>query len=80
MIEIAVLASGRGSNFAAIEEAIEQEKINGEIRVVLSDKENAGALVKAEAKGIKNNGLIRKLTATRMLTNKRFWMKSASAI
>ena len=38
----------------AIEEAIEQEKINGEIRVVLSDKENAGALVKAEAKGIKN--------------------------
>ena len=54
MIEIAVLASGRGSNFAAIEEAIEQEKINGEIRVVLSDKENAGALVKAEAKGIKN--------------------------
>ena len=54
MIEIAVLASGRGSNFAAIEEAIEQKKINGEIRVVLSDKENAGALVKAEAKGIKN--------------------------
>lgn len=54
MIEIAVLASGRGSNFAAIEEAIEQEKINGEIRVVLSDKENAGALAKAEAKGIKN--------------------------
>ena len=54
MIEIAVLASGRGSNFAAIEEAIEQKKINGEIRVVLSDKENDGALVKAEAKGIKN--------------------------
>lgn len=54
MIEIAVLASGRGSNFAAIQEAIEQGKINGTIKIVLSDKENAGALAKAEAKGIKS--------------------------
>ncbi len=54
MIEIAVLASGRGSNFASIQAAIERGEINGKIKLVLSDKENAGALAKAEAKGIKN--------------------------
>ena len=54
MIKIAVLASGRGSNMAAIMEAIERGEIAGEIKIVLSDKENAGALQKARAKGIEN--------------------------
>ena len=55
MIKIAVLASGRGSNMAAIMEAIERGEIAGEIKIVLSDKENAGALQKANAKGIENH-------------------------
>ena len=55
MIKIAVLASGRGSNMAAIMEAIERGDIDGEIKIVLSDKENAGALEKASAKGIESH-------------------------
>ena len=38
-IRIAVLASGRGSNLVAIMQAIAEKKIDGEIAVVLSDKQ-----------------------------------------
>lgn len=51
-IRIAVLASGRGSNLLALMKAVEEKQIDGEIVVVLSDKE-AKALEHAENAGIK---------------------------
>ncbi len=51
-IRIAVLASGRGSNLLAIMQAIEDGAIDGEIAVVLSDKEGALALEHARKAGI----------------------------
>ena len=51
-IRIAVLASGRGSNLLAIMQAISDGAIDGEIAVVLSDKENAMALEHARKAGI----------------------------
>lgn len=43
-IRIAVLASGRGSNLAAIIEAAQSGKLDGEVVVVISNKADAGAL------------------------------------
>ena len=51
-IRIAVLASGRGSNLLAIMQAITDGAIDGEIAVVLSDKESAMALDHARKAGI----------------------------
>ena len=51
-IRIAVLASGRGSNLLAIMQAIADGAIDGEVAVVLSDKENAMALEHARKAGI----------------------------
>ena len=51
-IRIAVLASGRGSNLLAIMQAITDGAIDGEIAVVLSDKEGAMALEHARKVGI----------------------------
>ena len=47
MINIGVLASGRGTNLQAIIEAIEEGKIAGEIKVVMSDNPDAYALKRA---------------------------------
>ncbi|MBC8181215.1 phosphoribosylglycinamide formyltransferase [candidate division KSB1 bacterium] len=43
-LKIAVLASGRGSNFKAVLDNIKQGKLNAEICVVISNKKSAGAL------------------------------------
>jgi len=48
MINIGVLASGRGTNLQAIIEAIEKGKIAGEIKVVISDNPDAYALKRAQ--------------------------------
>ena len=48
MINIGVLASGRGTNLQAIIEAIEDGKIAGEIKVVVSDNPDAYALKRAK--------------------------------
>jgi len=48
MINIGVLASGRGTNLQAIIEAIEDGKIEGEIKVVVSDNPDACALKRAQ--------------------------------
>jgi phosphoribosylglycinamide formyltransferase-1 len=45
---LAVLASGRGSNLQALINAIEEEKIQAEIAVVISDNPEAQALKRAE--------------------------------
>ena len=48
MINIGVLASGRGTNLQAIIEAIEDDKIAGEIKIVVSDHPDACALKRAQ--------------------------------
>ena len=51
-LHLAVLASGRGSNFEAIQQAIIQGQLDAEICILLSDKEDAVALEKARRDGI----------------------------
>lgn len=53
MIPIVVLASGRGSNFEALYQAISTQKVQGvEIRAVFSDQPQAPVLARARALGI----------------------------
>jgi phosphoribosylglycinamide formyltransferase-1 len=52
MINIGVLASGRGTNLQAIIEAIEEGKIEGKIKIVISDNLDAYALKRAEQHNI----------------------------
>jgi phosphoribosylglycinamide formyltransferase-1 len=54
MINIAVLASGRGTNLQAIIDAIKAGKIEGKIKIVISDNPKAYALKRAQACGIDN--------------------------
>jgi len=51
-LNLAVLASGRGSNLRAIVEAIDQGRLNAHVRVVVSNKAQAGALDFARQRGI----------------------------
>ncbi|MGZ3748139.1 MAG: formyltransferase family protein, partial [Pseudobdellovibrionaceae bacterium] len=50
---IAILASGRGSNFEAIARAIEAKYLKAQIAVVVSDRPEALVLEKAKARGLK---------------------------
>lgn len=52
MINIGVLASGRGTNLQAIIEAIEEGKIEGRISIVISDNRDAFALKRAKQNNI----------------------------
>jgi len=52
MINIGVLVSGRGTNLQAIIEAIEEGKIEGEIKVVISDNPDAYGLKRAKQHNI----------------------------
>lgn len=51
-LQLAVLASGRGSNFLAIQKAIEEGRLNARVCILISDKEQAPALKKAAEAGI----------------------------
>ncbi|NLO21011.1 MAG: phosphoribosylglycinamide formyltransferase [Syntrophomonadaceae bacterium] len=51
-LKLAVLASGRGSNFDAIGQAIERKDLNARIVVLISDQSQAPALAKAAGRGI----------------------------
>jgi len=46
-LRLAVLGSGKGSNFIAIQRAIEDGEINAAIKVVVSDQPEAGILARA---------------------------------
>src|SRR6202140_568460 len=51
---VGVLLSGRGSNFEALAESVAAERIpNAEIAVVISNREGAPGIQRAEARGIK---------------------------
>ena len=52
MINIGVLASGRGTNLQAIIEAVKEGKIEGRIIIVISDNQDAFALKRAEQHNI----------------------------
>ncbi|MDH3976081.1 MAG: phosphoribosylglycinamide formyltransferase [Deltaproteobacteria bacterium] len=49
---IAVLASGRGSNFVSIADAIKRDEINAEIVLLICNKPDAGAIDAARFRGI----------------------------
>ncbi len=51
-LRLAVLASGRGSNFMAISEAIQKGELQADIGVLISDQARAEALQKARDAGI----------------------------
>jgi phosphoribosylglycinamide formyltransferase-1 len=62
---IAVLLSGRGSNFMAVREAVERGAVSGEIALVLSNKAEAPGLLKAREWGLDTVFLDGKLFASR---------------
>ena len=51
-LKLGVLGSGKGSNYRAIQEAINRGEINAETRIVLSDVEGAGILELARGYGV----------------------------
>ena len=52
MLEIGVLASGNGSNFQAILNAVKAGRIKAGIKILISDKANAFALERAKQNGV----------------------------
>lgn len=52
MMNFAVFASGTGTNFEAIHEAIEQKELPGKISLVVVDKLQAPVIAKAKQRGI----------------------------
>ncbi len=54
MLNIAVFASGRGSNFQSIIDSIKAGEIPAEIKILVSDTQTAGALKRAEREDIEN--------------------------
>jgi phosphoribosylglycinamide formyltransferase-1 len=51
-IPLGVLISGNGSNLQAIIDAIEQKRLDAEVRVVISNREDAHGLVRAQKHGV----------------------------
>ena len=62
---IAVLLSGRGSNFKSIHDAILEKRINAEISLVFSNKEDAPGLAIARERGLDSMFLNPRLFAER---------------
>lgn len=52
-LKLGILGSGKGSNFVAIAKAIDAGQINAEVRIVLSDVEDAGILAFARERGLR---------------------------
>lgn len=57
MINIAVLVSGRGTNLQAIINAIKRGRMDGEIKIVISDNPRAYALERAKKANIKTKAV-----------------------
>lgn len=62
---ISFLVSGRGSNFQAVAEQVKKGNINANIKTVISDKENALVLDRAEKMGINSVFVNPKLYSSR---------------
>lgn len=52
-LRLGVLGSGKGSNFRSIADAIAEGKLHAEVRVVVSDFEDAGILSLARERGLR---------------------------
>jgi phosphoribosylglycinamide formyltransferase-1 len=52
-LKLGVLGSGKGSNFRAIADAIARGELDAEVRIVISDIEDAGILALARERGIR---------------------------
>src|SRR3989338_1281377 len=52
MKRLGILGSGKGSNFAAIADAVQRQTLPVEIAIVLSDVENSGILALAKKHGV----------------------------
>lgn len=65
-VRIAVLVSGGGTNLQTIIDSVQKGDINGEIAIVISDRENAFALERAGKSGIKAVYIDRKHCAERL--------------
>ncbi len=52
-LKLGVLGSGKGSNFRAIADAIARGELDAEVRIVISDFEDAGILALARERGIR---------------------------
>ena len=53
-VKIAVLISGGGTNLQALIDSIDNEYVNAEIAVVISNRKDAYGLKRAQIKGIEN--------------------------
>ena len=51
-LQLGIFASGRGSNFAAIYQAIQEGRLGADVRLVLSNNPSSGALEFAQQQGI----------------------------
>jgi len=60
MLNLAVFASGRGSNFKAILQAIQEKKLDAEITLLVSNNPDAGCLDTALENGISSRIISRK--------------------
>lgn len=76
MIKIAVMASGRGSNFEAIVRAVRAEDFPAEVSVLVSDREDAQVLRRAEKLGIDSH----LLDPDNYSTRKQFERKTADLL
>ena len=54
MLKLAVFASGRGSNFQSIVDNIKSGEIPAEVKLLISDRQDAGALKRAERENIEH--------------------------
>ena len=54
MKNIAVLASGRGTNFEAIAKAVKRGFIRAKLKLLITDKENAGVRERAKKFAVKD--------------------------
>lgn len=52
-LRLGILGSGKGSNFRAIADAIAARTLDAEVRIVVSDMENAGILSLARERGLR---------------------------
>ncbi len=52
VVRLGVLASGRGSNFAALADAARSGRLGGEVALLLVDRPEAGALDEARRRGV----------------------------
>ena len=55
MLKIGVLASGRGSNFQAIIDAIENKNLKASIEILITDNPSAIAIERAKKHNIKTH-------------------------